>query len=232
MEDFITDSSPDKTVYPRAVVPVLACLVQRLLDQQNGNKSEQGIDRKQTESFFHSMVPSPMSIGTYLERVAAFTMCSGESLILALIYLDRIVKYNPEFVINSHSIHRLLLTSVVVATKFHDDHLFKNSFYARVGGVELQELNFLEREFLAMIQYDVALGIEESYSYYYEQVVMHGSLCELRCGSIEIPFFPLMEDGTYGYHDAVDSGKSTVGLPSNAHWSPTTSASSGYFGFH
>jgi hypothetical protein len=37
--------------------------------------------------------------------------------------------------------HRLLITSIVVSAKFFDDFYFKNSFYAKLGGISTQLLN-------------------------------------------------------------------------------------------
>lgn len=39
------------------------------------------------------------------------------------------------------NIYRLLITSVVVAAKFLDDKYYKNSYYATVGGINIQTMN-------------------------------------------------------------------------------------------
>lgn len=42
--------------------------------------------------------------------IAKYAACSGECFVLALVYIDRIIKTNPTFVVNSLNIHRLLIT--------------------------------------------------------------------------------------------------------------------------
>ena len=44
--------------------------------------------------------------------------------------------------------HRLLITAVLVAAKFLDDSYFNNAYYAKVGGISLEEMNALELDFL------------------------------------------------------------------------------------
>jgi hypothetical protein len=61
--------------------------------------------------------------------------------VLALILIDRIQESNEEFYMTHRNVHRLIITAVVVATKFYDDFYFNNKFYARLGGIALALLN-------------------------------------------------------------------------------------------
>lgn len=70
--------------------------------------------------------------------------CSPSTFIYALILIDRVLEYNPGFVLHSQNVHRILLAANVVAAKYLDDFFYKNSFYANVGGVPLRLLNELE----------------------------------------------------------------------------------------
>ena len=91
--------------------------------------------------------------------------CSEESFILALIYLDRITARDRNFVINSYCIHRLFLSGLVIAAKFFEDKYYKNSYYARVGGISNPELNVLESQFLQMIDFKLFVSTEEYENY-------------------------------------------------------------------
>jgi hypothetical protein len=86
-------------------------------------------------SKFHALRPPAISIRDYLHRVLKYAACSGECFVLALVYIDRLIQSNPTFVVNSLNIHRLLITSVMLAAKFFDDQYFNNAYYAKVGGV-------------------------------------------------------------------------------------------------
>jgi len=43
----------------------------------------------------------------------------------------------------------------MIAEKYFDDESFDNAYYCRVGGLSLEKINELEREFLLMINFDL-----------------------------------------------------------------------------
>eukprot|EP00316_Scyphosphaera_apsteinii_P012654 CAMPEP_0119311980 /NCGR_PEP_ID=MMETSP1333-20130426/24586_1 /TAXON_ID=418940 /ORGANISM="Scyphosphaera apsteinii, Strain RCC1455" /LENGTH=219 /DNA_ID=CAMNT_0007316501 /DNA_START=53 /DNA_END=712 /DNA_ORIENTATION=+ len=105
---------------------------------------------------FHSSKPPAISVKSYLEdRILKYAGCSEETFILALIYMDQVVQFNPEFVISSLNVHRLLITSIMLASKFFDDVYYNNAYYARVGGISNAEVNSLEMEMLRMISFSL-----------------------------------------------------------------------------
>ena len=50
-----------------------------------------------------------------MHRILKYAGCSEETFILALIYMDQMVQFNPDFVISSLNVHRLLITSIMVS---------------------------------------------------------------------------------------------------------------------
>jgi len=96
---------------------------------------------------FHALKPPSISVLSYLERINKYASCSGEAFVLALIYIDRLIQRN-NFLLTSLNIHRVIITSVMLAAKFFDDQYFNNAYYAKVGGVPGGEMNCLEVEFL------------------------------------------------------------------------------------
>lgn len=48
----------------------------------------------------------------------------------------------------------------MIATKFFEENYFPNSFYAKIGGISLKDLNELECEFLTLI--DFKLFVDEN----------------------------------------------------------------------
>ncbi len=77
------------------------------------------------------------------------------ALILSMIYVDRICEKNVDFQLTISNVHRLCMVAMLQAIKFTEDVPFPNSFWARVGGVSLKELNVLESQFLRMIQFEL-----------------------------------------------------------------------------
>jgi len=120
---------------------------------------------------FHAVRAPELSIHDYLVRIATFFQCSPECFVLCLVYIDRLVKLHPEFSICNLSIHRLLVTSVMLAAKFFDDVYYPNSYYAKVGGVKTQELNSLEAQFLVMLDWRLHVMPQE-YEQYRGQVTV------------------------------------------------------------
>eukprot|EP00742_Colponemidia_sp_Colp-10_P005473 GILJ01005848.1.p1 GENE.GILJ01005848.1~~GILJ01005848.1.p1 ORF type:complete len:180 (+),score=23.07 GILJ01005848.1:84-623(+) len=98
----------------------------------------------------HEQVAS-ISLHSYAVRLGQYMGCTREVFILAAVYIERLIACNPEFMLTSANVHRVLLAAVVVAAKFHDDQFFNNAFYAKVGGVTLKELNGLETELLTYL---------------------------------------------------------------------------------
>ena len=110
-----------------------------------------------------SEVP-PYTLYDYLARWHTFSQCSDSCYIMAFIYIDRIMKRHPNLVLNKKTIHRLVLGTLVVAIKFHDDLLAKNTIYARLGGVTASELNLLVISILLLLQFKVNIRPQVYYS--------------------------------------------------------------------
>jgi len=91
--------------------------------------------------------------------------CAGpNSLVLALLYLDRLRRRNPDY-LNTVSSADLFLVSLLVASKFlHDDgeedEVF-NEDWATSGGIDKKELNKLEMNFLSALDWRIYVDNEE-----------------------------------------------------------------------
>ncbi|GJJ74182.1 hypothetical protein EMPS_06540 [Entomortierella parvispora] len=81
-----------------------------------------------------------------------------------------------KLIINSFNIHRLLITSILVASKFSSDVFYPNVRYARVGGLPLSELNQLELEFLFLSQFELNTTETELQSYGNKLLMYHQRL--------------------------------------------------------
>jgi hypothetical protein len=109
-----------------------------------------------------------------IDRAAEITRetCSSPtSLVLALLYLDRLRSSNPKYLSNISSTD-LFLVSLMVASKFlHDDgeedEVF-NDEWAKSGAMEKKELNELELNFLSAIDWSIYVSSDE-----YEQTTQN-----------------------------------------------------------
>jgi hypothetical protein len=68
--------------------------------------------------------------------------------------------------------YRLILTAVLLTSKFYNDVFYGNHFVAYIGGVHLNEMNILESEFLKFL--DWRLWVEPiDYDYYMNGLLQH-----------------------------------------------------------
>ncbi|XP_077235168.1 cyclin p4;1 [Tasmannia lanceolata] len=126
------------------VITFLSSLLQRVAETNDMNM---GFEPERI-SVFHGLTRPTISIQSYLERIFKYANCSPSCFVVSYVYLDRFVHRHPSLPINSFNIHRLLITSIMVAAKFMDDMYYNNAYYAKVGGISTPEMNFLEVDFL------------------------------------------------------------------------------------
>ena len=120
---------------------------------------------------FHALRPPTIGISDYLTRIFQYASCSPECFVLSLIYIDRLIQRNG-FLLTPLTVHRVIITSVVLAAKFFDDHYFNNAYYARIGGIPVEEMNALELEFLFLTNFSLHVS-PESYARYYNELANH-----------------------------------------------------------
>uniref|UniRef100_A0A7S2PVE5 Cyclin n=1 Tax=Zooxanthella nutricula TaxID=1333877 RepID=A0A7S2PVE5_9DINO len=127
--------------------------------------------RAHRASIFHAAQTPQISITDYLTRIARYYHCSDSCLVLGLVYIDRLVKLQPDFVVSPLNVHRLLATSIMLAAKFHDDVFYSNKYYGKVAGVRVCELNRLEEKFLQMLKWHLCV-LPDEYEEYLGRVLL------------------------------------------------------------
>ena len=141
----------------------LITMTDLLTDICEESSKDKDTNNKLIKPFISKKIPS-ISIENYLGRLVIHTKMEISTLILILIYIDKICK-NNKFRLNYFNIHKLIVTSMLISIKYNEDDFFSNSFYAKVGGVSITELNHLEYEFLSLIDFDLYVD-DDLYSKY------------------------------------------------------------------
>ncbi|GLT76397.1 hypothetical protein SLA2020_480600 [Shorea laevis] len=123
---------------------------------------------------FHGVRAPSITLPKYLERIYKYTNCSPSCFVVGYVYIDRLAHRHPDSLVISLNVHRLLVTSVLVASKMLDDVHYNNAFYARVGGVSNAELNRLELELLFLLDFGVTVSsrVFESYCLHLEKEML------------------------------------------------------------
>eukprot|EP00826_Nyctotherus_ovalis_P030151 TRINITY_DN2396_c0_g1_i1.p1 TRINITY_DN2396_c0_g1~~TRINITY_DN2396_c0_g1_i1.p1 ORF type:complete len:175 (+),score=12.35 TRINITY_DN2396_c0_g1_i1:69-593(+) len=114
---------------------------------------------------FKSSIVPRITIADYVCRIYKYAKCSDSCLLVSVIYIDRLLEKNAHVLLTRFHIHRLLITSVLVAVKFCDDLYLSNKHYAKIGGIKCSELNQMESRFLQLIAYDLHV-LPEMYEEY------------------------------------------------------------------
>ena len=131
--------SENPNVMPK-LITFLSSLLQRVADSNDGSRKLQ----QQKISVFHGLTRPTISIQSYLERIFKYANCSHSCFIVAYVYLDRFSQRQPTLPINSFNVHRLLITSVMVAAKFMDDMWVESWLCSPISNSGFLGWNFLK----------------------------------------------------------------------------------------
>lgn len=79
-------------------------------------------DLRQTQPTSFDAVSAPaITVHRYLSRIRQYTKFQDECYVVALVYLDRLFQnHKAPFLPTAHNVHRLIITSVLLASKFYD----------------------------------------------------------------------------------------------------------------
>jgi len=203
-------------------IPVISFVLERLVRQN---------DRLQcsNSTIFHAINPPSITIRAYIERIVRYAKCSKDFFILGLIYIDRLIQRNPTYVLNSLNVHRLLITSVMLASKYSNDFFYNNSYYAKVGGVPVKELNSLEIEFLYLLNFNLYVSTDV-FDRYQSELSRHCLNSVSQQMHHEAGFQPMQywtsgpasTNTTVAHLQQAHSSNSSQSHPSNGHFNHST----------
>ena len=162
-----------ESIAKHSFVTVISCILESVTIQQDNFSATAAITP------FTALCKPKISIRDYIERILKYSNCSIECLVLALIYIDRLIQ-SGRIPVNSLTIHRILITSILIAIKFFDDTFCTNSYYARIGGIQTKEMNHLEMEFLKGVNFSLLVSCADYHKYHNELYLhAHNGLCHL-----------------------------------------------------
>ena len=116
------------------------------------------------KSFTCENIPS-ISIKDYFLRLSKHAKVNESTIILILIYIDRICNMN-HFILTYYNIHKLILAAFVLAIKYNEDNYYSMVYYSKIGGVPVAELNKLEFEYLILIGFRLFVHTQLFEKYY------------------------------------------------------------------
>ena len=165
-----------KTTFPPLSKPItqpknpLVIFVQILLHILSENKKlsnyYQKIELNKDGHFTFKMRPG-ISLFDFLQRIIKYVKIEFSTLIIAMIYIDRICK--EKVLLNEFNIHRIMLISIYMAYMYNEDCVFDNKFLALVSGLSKTEMVTLEEDFLDLIEFNLFVSEDtfEKYKKYF-----------------------------------------------------------------
>lgn len=88
----------------------------------------------------------------YINRIRTHGRCNEDVLDISALYMLRLSKKIPICVEN---VHRLTGICLLLASKFEQDDHYSNRYWAKLLGISLLEVNYLERQVLAELEYNL-----------------------------------------------------------------------------
>lgn len=146
--------NPSQTSQSNVIVHSISMTLMQLITDNKAKRHYNEKLKQQAKQIYTSRKLPEISVNDYIVRIAKYMKIEDSTLILALIYIDRITRKRKIFV-NEYNVYRLFFMSVVVATKYNEDKHYSNTYYAKIGGVELEQLNQMECEFVMSINFDL-----------------------------------------------------------------------------
>jgi hypothetical protein len=122
---------------------------------------------KQSKICFSANSISNITLYEYLVRIQKYAVPEKNTLILSLIYIDRLCKLG-NIVLTYYNIHRILFTAILLAIKYNEDEFFENNYYADIAGIKFCELKVIEYNFFCICEFNLFVNddIFTNYSKY------------------------------------------------------------------
>ena len=155
----------DEVLYISTNVEIISDLLNNICQENKSKKQRQNFLFK---SFINKNIPS-ISVKDYIFRLVKHSKINESTIIILLIYIDRICKIN-NFFLTYYNIHKLILAAFIIAIKYNEDNYYSMIIYSKIGGVTITELNHLEIEFLKLIKFNLFIP-EMLYNKYYNDLM-------------------------------------------------------------
>ena len=169
------NTSPQSLIHPKFsleeninIVLLLSKSLLKILSQ-NKNLPNYYIKIKESKDFHFTIIKQPsISLFDYLKRILTFIKLDFSTLIIAMIYIDRICR--EKVFLNEFNIHRIMVIAVYIAYAYNEDQTFDNEYLSLVSGINKEEMVTLEEDFLELIEFKLFVN-EQLYEQYKEHVL-------------------------------------------------------------
>ena len=106
----------------------------------------------------------PPAFRKYVLQVLSSTRLPSTTILLGLYYLATrmtMLSVSGRYTTGSGQVYRMLVTSLLLGSKFLDDNTFQNRSWSEVSNIPVSELNVLEIEWLLAINWDMHVKYDD-----------------------------------------------------------------------
>ena len=136
------------------IIENISSILESLIEENKNLQNYEELIFKQKNLIFNlSDIPS-ISIQDYLYRIYSFSELEDSTLILSLIYIDKICDISS-IILSEYNVYKILFIAILISIKYNEDLFYDNKYYARKIGVTPKELKKMEIEFLKLIQFEL-----------------------------------------------------------------------------
>ena len=127
---------------------------------ENKEKSKTQIINE-NDPLYSNKIPK-IKIEDYITRFFTYSKIEISTLILGYIYIKRFIN-KENYIISFRNIFRLIMSCIILAIKFNENKVYKNTFYAKVGGFDVDDLNNLEYNVFSRLDFNLRVLNDEFY---------------------------------------------------------------------
>lgn len=117
------------------------------------------LDSDNILNIFSSLYDPPLSFRDYINRFLDYESCESV-FVYTLIYMKRFILKHSTW-LHKRNVHRIFFSAYITAVKFLSDEVEKMSWYAYLGGMILQEIHRLEKEFIKSLDWNLYVTSDE-----------------------------------------------------------------------
>ncbi|KAL3538089.1 hypothetical protein ACH5RR_001455 [Cinchona calisaya] len=143
---------------PPRILAILASTLEKTI-LKNEKLLKASHEKKDVVTIFHGSRAPTLSIRQYIERIFKYANCSPSCFVVAYVYMETFLRRTNGH-LTSLNVHRLLITSFMLAVKFLEDECYNNVYYAKVGGITTAEINRLEMKLLVAVDFRLHVSIQ------------------------------------------------------------------------
>ena len=156
------ENNEEETEIPKHMMKISYSISEILNELIKNNSLKK--DNKQKEDTFNTIQIPNIELFDYIIRIISYSNCEENTLISALIYIDRIAKIKK---ITKLNVYKLLFISILISLKYNEDEIYSNNYYSQIAGVSIEELSKLEYEYAILLNFNFFINDEIFNQYKY-----------------------------------------------------------------